>query len=282
MKASQWVRLVVLAFAFMSVAGVMAAVACGPSAPAQQSGGGSGSGEKENPTETPTLTPTLHPDCVTLTLPGPDGSKVTSCPPPGPENVDSNLRRHYNQHMAQKDAQEGRRSAVEPVYVGITVETTTLEAVDVVADFLEDNGDGVVHRFRYGVDKPLVGVVVSGYVNIELMPTIAAIEGVKSVKKNISEEPVSSFAQAASGQTAVDLIGADEWHAAGVIGSGVEVAVMDRGFRDFRARILPRLSKPVKYLCFDAEGNAFDGQVPAPTPTPGGPPEPTPTPAFVA
>ena len=34
MKAPQWVRLLVLAFAFMSVAGVLAVMACGPSAPA--------------------------------------------------------------------------------------------------------------------------------------------------------------------------------------------------------------------------------------------------------
>ena len=232
MKAPQRVRLVVLAFAFMSVAGVLAVVACAPSAPASQSGGGSGSGsgEKENPTETPTLTPTLHPDCVTMTLPGPDGSKVTSCPPPGPENVDSNLRRLYNQHMAQKDAPGGRRSAVEPVYIGITVETTTLEAVDVVADFLEANGDGVVHRFKYGVDKPRVGVVVSGYVDIELVTAIAAIEGVESVKQNHPAELLSSFAQPASGQTAVDLIGADQWHRAGFAGAGVGLAVLDVGF----------------------------------------------------
>ena len=280
MKAPQWVRLLVLAFAVMSAVGVIALVACAPAAPSSPSGSGGGSGGKKNPTEAPTLTPTPHPDCVTLTLPG--IGTATSCPPEGPENVGANLRRHYNQHMEQKEALGGRRSVVEPVYIGMTVETTTLEAVDVVADFLEANGDGVVHRFKYGVDKPRVGVVVSGYVDIELMPSIAAIEGVKSVKKNSPAEPASSLVQPASGQTAVDLMGADEWHAVGVTGSGVEVAVIDRGFRDFRARILPRLSKPVKYLCFDAQGNAFDGQVPAPTLTSGGPPVPTPTPAFVA
>ena len=231
MKLSQRVRLVASVFAAMSVAGVFSLVACGPSAP---SGGGGGSGGKENPTETPTLTltPTPHPDCVTLTLPG--IGTATSCPPEGPENAGANLRRHYNQHMEQKEAPGGRRSVVEPVYIGMTVETTTLEAVDVVADFLEANGDGVVHRFKYGVDKPRVGVVVSGYVDIELMPSIAAIEGVKSVKKNSPAEPASSPAQPASGQTAVDLMGADEWHAAGVTGSGVEVVVIDRGFRQFR------------------------------------------------
>ena len=231
MKLSQWSRLVVLAFAVMSVAGVLVVVACAPAAPSSQSGGGGGSGEKENPTETPTLTLTLtstpHPDCVTLTLPG--IGTATSCPPEGPENVDSNLRRHYNQHMEQKEAQDGRRSTVEPVYIGIRVETTTIEAVDAVAGFLDENGDGgVYYLYKNGVnDDPFVpvGVINAGYVNIELVTAIAAIEGVESVKQNHPAEPDSSLIQSASGQRVVDLMGADEWHAAGVTGSGIVACV---------------------------------------------------------
>ena len=81
MKASHWVRLFVLAFAVMSVAGVMAVVACGPSAPlAPPNGAGnvsdsvslpateaplvlpqSGDGGQVEPTEVPTETPTAEP-----------------------------------------------------------------------------------------------------------------------------------------------------------------------------------------------------------------------------
>ena len=160
MNSTKWMRSAVLAAAVVAVAGVIAVLACGPAAPAQQSGGGGGSGEKENPTETPTLTPTptLHPDCVTLTLP--DGSTGVSCLPPGPDNVEANLRRHYNQQMAhKKDAQEGRRSVVEPVYIGISVEMTTHEAVDAVADFLEANGYAVVHRFKFRPTNLVVAFV---------------------------------------------------------------------------------------------------------------------------
>ena len=232
MKTAKRFRLVALSFAVMSVVGVMAVVACGPSAPVQQLGGGSGSGEKENPTETPTVTPTLHPDCVTLPLP--DGSKVTSCPPPGPENVEGNLRRYYNQHMAdKKDAQEGRRSAVEPLFIDITVETTTHEAVDAVAEFLDENGDGgVIHRYKFDSDHPYgrVGSVVTYYVRMELIPRIASIDGVKTVAKAVHADYGSGPRQSGGAQGVTSLLGVDQWRALGVDGAGVEVAVVDVGF----------------------------------------------------
>ena len=124
MKSTKWMRSVLLAVALTAVAGVMAVLACGSASPVQQSAGG---GEKEKPTKTPTAT--LHPDCVVLTLP--DGGKGTSCPSPGPENVEANLRRHYNGHMLYKAsaARDGRRSVVDPVYIGISVKVTTHDSV---------------------------------------------------------------------------------------------------------------------------------------------------------
>ena len=286
MKSAKVTRFATLAVVLLAMAGVFGVMACGPASSGQQSGGSVGAVAKEKPTET--LTPTLPPDCVTLTFP--DGSKGTSCPPPGPENVETNLRRHYSGHMANKKkaAQDGRRSAVEPVYVGISVEVTTHEAVDAVAEFLEENGDGgVVHRFKFGVDQPRgrVGSVVAAYVNIELIPSIAAIDGVKRIKKNQSAEPDGRNLQSGGG-TVTDLLGVDEWHTVGITGAGVEVAVLDWNFKDFRTRVAPFLSEPAKYLCYDARGVGFEGVVPAPTstpdPNPVGMPVPTPTPSFVA
>ena len=290
MKSTKWVRTGVLAVAVLAVAGVIAVLACGPAAVPQQSGGGGEVVAKEKPTPTPT--PTLHPDCVTFTLPDGvpgSGGKVTSCPPPGPDNVDANLRRGYNGYMSRKEAaaQDARRAAVEPVYLGgITVETTTVEAVDAVAEFLEENGDGgVVYRYKYGVGHDPVGAVVAAYVNIELVPSIAAIDGVESVKKNQDGEPGGRSHQSGGG-TVIDLLGVDDWHAAGVTGAGVEVAVIDGNFADFRTRVAPFLSEPARYLCYDARGVGYEGVVPAPTstpdPNPDGMPAPTPTPSFVA
>lgn len=90
-----------LAVAVVAVSGAIAVLACAPAAPARQAGDSGDVVAKEKPTPTPTL----HPDCVTLTFP--DGGKGTSCPPLGPENVDANLRRHYNGHIRQGDSRAG-------------------------------------------------------------------------------------------------------------------------------------------------------------------------------
>ena len=281
MKPIKWMRTGVLVIALSAVAGVMAVLACGPASSAQQTSGGA---EKERPTETPTPTPTLHPDCVTLPLP--DGSRVTSCPPPGPENVESNLRRYYNRVMATKEANAVRRAVVEPVYVDVVVNTDSVAAMHTAAEFLESNGDvGVVSVYpepgRYGAAG-----VTAYHVNIELVPRIAAIEGVVRVEKVRDLQPLSSQGQPAPNPAVLKRMGIDDWHQAGITGSGVGVAVIDNGFMDFRTRVMPSLSEPAKFLCYDSTGEAHEGYVPTLTPTPGATPVvtpgPTPTPKFVA
>ena len=209
MKLPQWVRLVVLAFAVMSVVGVMAVMACGPAAPASQSGGGGGSGEKENPTETPTPMPTLHPGCVTLPLP--DGSTGVSCPPPGPENVEGNLRRYYNRVMATKEAQAGRRSVVEPVYIHVVVDTDSVAAMHAVAEFLESHEDA--GKIILDSEPSFYGPagLVAKHVNMELIPVIAAIEGVLRVEKESVGVPLSSQGQPAPNPAVLARMGVDDW-----------------------------------------------------------------------
>ena len=64
------------------------------------------------------------------------------------------------------------------------------------------------------------------------------------------------------------------------------VAVIDSGFRDFVTRVVPSLSEPAKFLCYDSDLNAFEGFVPTLTPMLGSSPVvtpgPTPTPKFAA
>ena len=209
MKAPQWVRLVVLSFAVMSVSGVLAVVACAPAAPASQSGGVGGSGEKENPTETPTLTPTPHPDCVTLPLP--DGSTGVCWPPPGPENVEGNLRRHYNRVMATKVAQAGRRSVVEPVYIDVLVDTDSIAAVHAVAEFLQSHEDA--GKIYLDPEPSFYGPagLVAKHVNMELIPEIAAIEGVLRVERESVVVPLSSQGQPAPNPAVLERMGVGDW-----------------------------------------------------------------------
>ena len=211
MKLSQRSRLVVLAFVVMSVAGLIAVLACGPAVPSQQAGGGGLVAVKEGPTETPTLTPmpTLHPDCVTLPLP--DGSTGVSCPPPGPENVEGNLRRHYNQVMATKEAQAGRRSVVEPVYIDVLVDTDSVAAVHAVAEFLESHEDvGVISLYLEPTHYGVAGLGAA-HVNIELIPAIAGIEGVLRVEENRAVVPLSSHGQLAPNSVVLAQMGVDDW-----------------------------------------------------------------------
>ena len=228
MKAYQWVRLVALAFAFMSVGGVMAVVACGPSAPASQSG--SEDAEKGIPTETPILTATPYPDdCVEFQV-SEDVVEIV-CPEPGPRQIGQGLRKQYNVLMAEKElaAQEGRRSTLGPIMVEVRIKTRTADAVDDVVAFLEENGARV---FGYNKEGSVhaAGIVIA-YVNIELLPAIIAIEGMGGVVEVQKSQPAGSNLHVGPGTiTAVERMFVDHWHEAGVTGAGVEVAVIDVGF----------------------------------------------------
>ena len=75
---------------------------------------------------------------------------------------------------------------------------------------------------------------VSGDMNLELVPAVAEIEGVKSVYEEVGliYPRVPSAAQVVPRQvvpmlTAAQVTQADQWHRAGFTGSGVEVAVID-------------------------------------------------------
>ena len=75
---------------------------------------------------------------------------------------------------------------------------------------------------------------------------------------------------------AVDTMQADQWHRAGFTGAGVEVAVIDDDFREFRTRVLPHLSGSVKFLCYgpDASGVIVprEGEISVATSAQGGTP----------
>ena len=282
MKAAQWVRLVVLSFAVMSAVGVIAFVACGPAAPASESGGAanvsdsvagmttevpfllqeSGDGEKEEPTATP-----YPDDCMEFKRPD-NGQMIMVCPEPGPRAIEQDLRKMYNDFMAEKElaAQEGRRSTLGAAVLEVQINTSTTDAVDDVLEFLEANGARVSGHSKES-DVHAAGIVVA-YVSIELLPSIIEIEGVQGVVEVHDAQPASGNLQAPPTMTAVERTRVDEWHQAGVTGSGVEVAVIDYDFRDFRARVLPLLSQPVEFFCYDGTGNPEYGQLPLPPATP--------------
>ena len=247
MKASQWVRLFMLSCAVMSAVGVMAVMACPPASPASQSG----SGDKESPTATPIPTATPYPDdCVEFQAA--EDRMDVFCPEPGPRQIEEVLRKQYNALMAENElaAQEGRRSVLGPIMVEVFITTSTTDAVDDVVELLQDNGARVFSHNK-GIDVHAAGRITA-LVNIELLPDIIAIEGVGDVVEVRKDPPVGSNLHVGPGTvTALERMFVDHWHEAGVTGAGVGVAVIDADFRDFGARILPILSQPVEFLCYD-------------------------------
>src|SRR5690242_16404105 len=55
--------------------------------------------------------------------------------------------------------------------------------------------------------------------------------------------------------TALQRIGADEWHSAGVRGQGLKIAVLDSGFREYRSELGKGLPAQVTARSFRLDGN---------------------------
>ena len=186
MKAPQWVRLVVLAFAFMSVAGLLAVVACAPAAPSSQSGGG-GSGSEE-PEAAPSFTPTPTPTAICVTYSVASGGTKVACEVEGPRNLPQHLRYQYSHYMEQKAEREEqlsrgvRAEPLEVPQVFLRIYVDKAEAVPRLVEFLEANGAYVT----YSGTKPsrgYAGGAKANRVDIELLPVIAAMDGVGLIEE---------------------------------------------------------------------------------------------------
>ena len=223
MKAPQWVRLLVLVFAVMSVAGVLAVVACGPltpPAPPNGAGGvsdsvsapatevpfvllqsGDGGGGQVEPTEVPTETPTAEPTeepteepSATQYVPptaDPSLCKGTGssmrCPPDGDPKVQYGVRGHYNYAMQQNAARGVRGDAREFPELYLFITTRTADGVDEVAEFLRSNGVGLRYTALYKEPDGSHGSV-KAMVNLSLLPQLVAIESVKWVHEDLDRK----------------------------------------------------------------------------------------------
>ena len=222
MKASQWVRLVLSSFAVMSVVGVMAVVACGPSAPLAppngadnvsdsvslpatevpfvlpQSGDGGNGEPTAEPTDEPTAEPTEEPTDELTEEPSatqyvppttdPSLCKGTGssmyCPPDGDPKLEYRVRGKYIYAMEKNAARGVRGDAREFPELVLIITTHTADAVDDVVEFLEANGVPVGRWvYRYRVDD--YGVVVVT-MDLSLIPELVALAGVKWVHEDLS------------------------------------------------------------------------------------------------
>ena len=218
MKASQWVRLVVLSLAVMSVVGVMAVVACGPSAPPNGAGNvsasvsvpatevpfvlpQSGDGGQVEPTEVPTETPTAEPtdepteepSATQYVPPTADLSECKGtgssmyCPPDGDPKLQYGVRGNYNYAMQQNAARGVRGDAREFPELDLIITTRTADGVDEVAEFLRSNGVGLRYSALYKEPDGSRGSV-HAMVNLSLLPQLVAIESVKWVHEDLNRK----------------------------------------------------------------------------------------------
>ena len=170
MKALQLVGSVVLSLAVMSVVGVVAVMACAPSAPAVPS------------------TASVH--ATLSSLDGTEDGQLHLTPTVVPAEIDHNLRIKYTNYMRQKATKRRRGEPVESVMVDIMVDLSTSERVYALVEFLESHSGSKVYldQTGYGVAAD----VASAYVNIELLPAIAGIEGVQRISEILVAEPSSN------------------------------------------------------------------------------------------
>ena len=112
--------------------------------------------------------------------------------------------------MATKEAQAERRSVVEPVYIDVLVDTDSIAVMHAVAEFLESHEDaGKINLYPEPGHYGAAGMVAK-HVNMELIPAIAAIEGVLRVEKESVVVPLSSQGQPVPNPAVLARMGVDE------------------------------------------------------------------------
>ena len=150
---------------------VVTVLARGLAAAAQQAGG-STHDEKSTPA------PTLDPECIGIHDPTKD-EMITVSPPPGPKVMDYNLRQTCDGHVEGKARRQARREPAQTVTGDVIILTWKVGAVDPGVELLQANGAGSVSWIKEGNQLAAGGLAAT--VSIELLPAIAAIEGVQSI-----------------------------------------------------------------------------------------------------
>ena len=177
----------------------------------------------------------------------------------------------------KQSANRGRGEPVEPVTVNVSIFLGTSDAVDRLLEFLEtEAGDLEMYVSRStDPDDWLAGVVDVFGLDAGLIEPIYEMGDVVRMETIVPLTEHGSRLQQSPQQatptptlTAAQLTHAAQWHRAGFTGVGVGVGVIDSSFQDFETRVLPMLSRPVRFFCYDSSGNVVEGQLP---PLPDGP-----------
>ena len=198
---------------------IITAVSCGPAAP---------------------WPATPSQDCKEIHDPDPTSTKmITVCPEPGPKNIDEDLRWLYNEHMKAKEAHDQGQRSDQPAptrKLTLIINIDTAKNGQAVQDFIEQHDTGVVDVITDLRPPNTVRIWVYN-IDLELVPTIAAMDGVAEVKQPPRQQPAGSSPHPLnqSSSTALASMSTDAWHIAGLQGQGIEIAIIDETALNFGA-----------------------------------------------
>ena len=175
MSSTKWVRTGVLTSTLLAVAGVMAVLACGPSAPSQKSGEAGDVSERVSvpATEAPFVLPQFGEEGGGPVDPTgePTATPTPTVPFDGDVRVGAYLRGYYvdavEENVAREDRGEAREFPVLPVFV-----RATPEGKSVVGQFLSDNG-GVGVFIDPGPSSGSIALDM----NIGVLPELLDVDG---------------------------------------------------------------------------------------------------------
>ncbi len=140
--------------------------------------------------------PTPDPDCYEIHDPADQTwqTLITVCPEPGPRNIKGNLRKKYKDHMAAKEERDDSRRSTQQdptVTVDIRIEIEPDEHLAAIESFIRRQPTGRMQLYR-DPDHPSKAAIAAFYVDIEIIPTIAAMDGVNEVAEIIKAQPQGS------------------------------------------------------------------------------------------
>ena len=170
-------RRLTLILAIALLTAVTIVLACTPAAPTAH--------DKPEQGSVPTLTPTPA-SMFCETVYGPRGKPWESCVPLVPPTIDPDLQVVIDHYMVQKEKLHRSGQTIEPQFMHITVLIKNAEDVDPVVTYLQENTES---RVRSSEEPGALSMGASANVNIEMIPTIAAMEGIRQIIETPTTRP---------------------------------------------------------------------------------------------
>ena len=250
-------RLLALTLALSLVAVALVALACAPAAPAVQDDPTPEPTATSEPadTSTPEPTPTLF--LINNGTPWPVDHPVEK----KYSNLSSDLNRLALEHEeAQSSARGASGQSAQQPEVEVIITPDSAESIPAIVRFLKDNGASPTYDWAglsndgYGGPNDLAAIVP-----VSLLARLSQLQGVFIVEEEAKPAPANRSGSPSSqgNRNPADAHGATVWNPAGHEGDGIAVGIIDRGFTEFRTRVMPTITArgaAVKSLCFPASG----------------------------